>query len=177
MRIITSGGNIVNLLGDYKVDIVDIVTSLSQIPRWTGHCKRYSVAQHSVLVSRLLPSHLAFQGLMHDAHEYITNDVSGPVKEVLEHLAPNSWNRFEHMIASKVRRHFSLPPDLHSMVKAVDTRVQAYEIASLFTPEAKQAAISIGLDIDYSRPIVPLSAEAAYDEFMHRYVELGPNYV
>lgn len=66
-----------------SVCIQDIASHLGGLCRFTGATKRfYSVAEHSVLVSRLIvvsPSVQMF-GLLHDASEAYLGDVSTPLK-------------------------------------------------------------------------------------------------
>jgi uncharacterized protein len=68
------------------IDILDIAHALSNICRFTGHCREfYSVAQHSVMVAELLwNQHLDYEmalaGLLHDASEAYLIDVARPVK-------------------------------------------------------------------------------------------------
>jgi len=71
------------------VCIADIAHSLSQICRFNGQTLQfYSVAQHSVLVSKLLgqggpsPIH-EFMGLKHDAAEAYLCDLVRPIKREL----------------------------------------------------------------------------------------------
>lgn len=76
------------------VDFNDMAVGLSLICRFTGAMRNprtfYSVAQHSILVSFLLPDRLAVYGLLHDGHEYILGDDSTPKKNVLATLAPEA---------------------------------------------------------------------------------------
>jgi len=78
------------------VRIEDIAHQLSMINRFCGATKRpYSVAEHSLFVSELLQrdgrSAIAqLAGLMHDAHETYTNDVSSPAKEAINLRAVQS---------------------------------------------------------------------------------------
>jgi len=64
-----------------RVSLRDIAHALARIIRYTGHGDQvFTDAQHSVLVSALCPAPLQRWGLLHDAHEAYTGDVSGPMK-------------------------------------------------------------------------------------------------
>jgi hypothetical protein len=62
------------------VDIRDIAHALSLVNRFTGHTKYpYSVAQHSVMVSRMVQPEHAMWGLLQDAREAYLGYVARPL--------------------------------------------------------------------------------------------------
>jgi hypothetical protein len=65
------------------VDIADIAWALGHINRFTGHAGAYTVADHSVIVSHLVPPQYAPRALLHDAAEAYLGDLSRPLKEAL----------------------------------------------------------------------------------------------
>ena len=85
IQVYSGGGiDILNPRGrDFR--ILDIAESLSKIARFNGHTRRHvSIAQHSILVSYLLTgTGLEMEGLMHDAPEFITGDISTPMKKAI----------------------------------------------------------------------------------------------
>lgn len=174
MQIVTQSGAIIPLLGNFKPRIEDIIHSLSQTARYNGHTNTfYSVAQHSVHVSHLVPSNLAFQALMHDAAEAYTSDLPSPIKEAVNHLSNGAWMKFEDQIASIVRRHYGLPAVLHSTVKEADRKVMLNEIGSLFTDKAKSSFMKLGFVPEYHIMIEPLNTHKAFDLFLDRFYELS----
>ncbi len=93
---------------DYEYDISEIATALSNLCRYTGHVNRfYSVAEHSVLVSRIVPERLALAGLLHDASEAYLGDLSSPLKK----LVPE-YKRIEVRVQEAIAKHFGLGTDL-----------------------------------------------------------------
>lgn len=66
------------------VELLDIAHSLSMQCRYAGHSiKFYSVAEHSVIVSKLVSPQNALWGLLHDAAEAYVTDVPRPLKRFL----------------------------------------------------------------------------------------------
>lgn len=100
-----------------QIEIEDIAHALSQLCRFTGHCKKfYSVAQHSVLVSHLVPAQYALAGLLHDATEAYINDLSRPLKIIVP-----AYGEFEHTrLWPTIAARFDLPDVLPQCIKEAD---------------------------------------------------------
>jgi len=113
--------------------IFGIAWSLAQLNRFVGHAIRpYSVAEHSLLVVEIMERetqadvHGLLAGLMHDAHEFITNDVAGPAKE---DIGP-AWHAFEARWEKQVQVHYALLTAnavWRQVIKAADLRALATE--------------------------------------------------
>src|SRR5687768_15659264 len=84
-----------------NIVIEDIAWHLARVNRFNGATKySYSVAAHSIMVSRRVGPTLSLIGLMHDAPEAYCNDLGTGLKE----LCPDYRNverRFWKVIAKK----------------------------------------------------------------------------
>ena len=110
-----------------RIDIVDIAHGLSLNCRFNGHCARfYSVAQHSVLVSELVPPENALWGLLHDAAEAYLGDITRPLKRILPNIM-----EIESKILEAVAQRFALPSSVPDAVFAADDKLLATEASQL----------------------------------------------
>jgi len=117
-----------------SINILDIAMHLSKTCRFNGACTRfYSVGEHSILVSRVVPPELALQGLMHDAAEAYTPDVQADFKKLLFETSHDVREIFV-AIETAVAAAFNLPWPPDPRVKEVDQRMCATEKQQLMAP-------------------------------------------
>jgi hypothetical protein len=66
------------------LDLPAIAAALGKINRWNGHTSRpYSVAEHSIRVSQLVPKPLRLQALLHDVAEVFVGDMATPLRSLV----------------------------------------------------------------------------------------------
>lgn len=120
----------------HMVCIEDIAHHLALINRFTGAtAEPYSVAQHSVLVSLVVPQELALAGLLHDAAEAYVTDVSRPLKEAMRLIdrgahgaTRTAYDALSHRVERVIGERFGV--ELVSMdqrIKDADMRMLATE--------------------------------------------------
>ena len=113
-----------------QLDAGDIARALANLCRFGGHSRSfYSVAQHSVIVSRLVEerggdAEDAFAALMHDATEAYLGDMPHPLK----HRSPlgAAYKAAEDHLESALRARFAIKPGV-SEIKRVDRALLAAE--------------------------------------------------
>lgn len=112
------------------IDITDIAHALANACRYAGHTLRfYSVAEHSVLMSRALlaPEHRRW-ALLHDASEAYLVDVPRPVKPFLA-----GYREAEAGLMAAVAARFGLGGTMPDVVKDFDNRILIDERAQAMT--------------------------------------------
>lgn len=148
-------------------DIGDIARGLSHICRFGGQCPRfYSVAEHSVYVSQIVPEEHALAGLLHDAAEAFVGDMPKPLKV----MCPD-YVAIEKRIERAVLDRFGVALPLDPSIKEADIRMLATEQAQLMGNRD---------DWDYTRgrPVVEgltihgFAPDAAFNLFIDRFEEL-----
>jgi 5'-deoxynucleotidase YfbR-like HD superfamily hydrolase len=103
------------------IDVRDVAHALSMKCRYTGHCDRfYSVAEHSVLMSRYAEMdgrsvEIQRWALMHDATETYLPDVAAPLKA---HIP--GWFSTEDRLMEAVAFRFDLSWPMPEEIKSFD---------------------------------------------------------
>lgn len=144
----------------------DIAHALSLICRYAGHCREfYSVAQHSVIGTHLVPRHLALDFLFHDGSEAYISDLPKPVKV---HIP--EYQEIEKTIEKCIGERYNLKYPHPKEIKDMDWTLLATEARDLmeiprmawFIPEGIRA-------LDYViKPWKPSKAESLF----HRHFEV-----
>jgi len=148
------------------IDIDTIAHALANLCRFTGHTSSfYSAAQHSVLVSHIVPTEHALAGLLHDATEAYLGDVASPLKALLP-----DYKALEHRVEAAVLGHFGLSAELPHCVKWADMVALATESRDLMPPhEPWECLISIPPS---ALQIIPVEPYIARRLFLARFHEL-----
>ncbi len=153
--------------------VAGIAHSLSMLCRFTGHVKRfYSVAQHSVGVSLLVPQEMALAALLHDACEAFINDIASPLKHSDD---MEGYRRVEARAEAAVFPKLGVADYLlpmHRDIKRADLIMLATEQRDLMPPSDDEWGCLDGIEPLPGR-IVALYPRKAAALFMRRYAELG----
>ena len=98
------------------IDIRDIAHALSNQCRFGGHLPQfYSVAQHSLVVSKLLNGSDELVGLLHDASEAYLLDIPSPIKKKL-----SNYKEIEDGLMKVISKKFGFEYPLNENVKKAD---------------------------------------------------------
>lgn len=152
-----------------EVNIVDIAHALSNNCRFAGHtAEHYSVAQHSVAVSKLVPPEDALWGLLHDAAEAYTGDLPRPIKRYIP-----QWKQIEERLLDAVAARFNLPLPVPASVWYFDNVLLAMEARDLFAGGPMYnwtKALAVEPLVETVEPLPP---GVAKHRFLRRAAELG----
>ena len=139
-----------------QIDINDIALALSRESRFNGHTSKfYSVAQHCVHVSKLVPKELALEALLHDATEAYMKDIPSPLKMLLP-----DYRAIETRLYETICTKWFLPFTMSYEVKNADALALEAEKRS-FTKDRVVPS-----------PIIALTSANAMRLFLKRFKEI-----
>lgn len=153
------------------VSIDDIAHALSNVCRFGGHCRRfYSVAQHSVLVTRLVgerePEH-RLAGLLHDASEAYLGDMIRPLKRTGQ---MGAFLEAERKVERVIWSTFGLPQELPPVVKWADEKALATEARDIM---GKPPVPWLPMPAPDAHRIEPWMPGFARERFLETFYELS----
>lgn len=150
------------------VRIEDIAHALALTNRFGGHTLfPYSVAQHSVLVSRHVPPEDALVGLLHDATEAYVGDMVRPLKRRMP-----DYVTVELQLWEVIRERFGLGP-ITAAVKVADERALQTERRDVMPTSPHVWADDERRALPFEERIAPWSYEEARFNFLRRFDALN----
>lgn len=167
--ILTCNGNYFNFINPELSDfgIEEIAHGLSHICRFGGQTREfYSVAQHSVYVSKLVSPKHAMEGLLHDSSEAFLGDVVKPLKELLA-----DYKQIEKRVERAIFSRFKLLYPLPNEVKLADLIMLATEQRDLMPYHSDEWFLIKNIE-PLEEIIQPLNPKEAKELFLKRYNEL-----
>lgn len=161
------------------IEIKDIAWSLAHMLRFNGHLAyQISVAQHSIYVSQLAPSHLRLAALLHDAHETYLGDIVRPVKSYLRSEGVNVdeledawqnliWERFDCIPKSAEDEQIIVEADDAQLAQEIHHYAPDGPFQEFARPFIKNMAFA---------PLTPqvVNPSRDYEAFMSRFSMLFP---
>lgn len=109
-----------------EVLIVDIAHALAFQCRFTGHVRKfYSVAEHCISASLLVPPHQALEALLHDSSEAYLSDLSRPAKSLTQIGPP--YLELEARITYAIAVRFGVDHRMSPEVKKADNYLLGVE--------------------------------------------------
>ena len=103
--------------------VEDIAHALSNLCRFGGHIQQfYSVAQHSLIVSALVPRNHKLAALLHDASEAYLVDIPTPVKVLLP-----DYFTIEYRVTEAISKKFGFQYPFHESVIRADKKILRWE--------------------------------------------------
>jgi 5'-deoxynucleotidase YfbR-like HD superfamily hydrolase len=146
------------------IKLSSLILGISNTCRFSGQCKFYSVAEHSVHCSYITDTS-PLECLIHDMHEGLIGDVAKPLKNMLP-----EYYKLELQIETLVRKKLGFDYPMTEHCKYIDLCALRIEKEQLF-PEVDDfpdmsAYESKSFTIQYWTP------EQAQEAFRNRYLEL-----
>ena len=166
------------------IEIADIAHGLARVARWNGQTKgahAFSVAQHSVLVERLvgdlnprLTREARLMALLHDAPEYVVGDLISPFKAAVG----INYKALEERLQAAIHMRFGLPAQIPVPLKTLFKKadhlsafLEATQLAGFEEAEARRLFGAPRKGLKTPR-LTPLSTAEAQNQFLERFHRL-----
>lgn len=165
-----------------QIDIEDISLGLCGESRFNNQYgftlspNTYTVAQHSIYASLLVPPGYALYALLHDASEAYMRDIATPLKTLLP-----EYRKIEEKVQGAIFQRFGLPAripeEARAWVKRVDLRLLLTERNALFSEAQCVASSKLdwpgkGLEPYRFLRLERFAPQAVHSQFLQRYASI-----
>ena len=159
-----------------ELTIEDVAYGLAFACRFAGQCVSrvtgqrvfYSVAEHCVRMTWIVPEELAYDALMHELGEATCGDTTGPLKSICP-----EYKAVEKRCEAAAYRRFGVQMSDPAAIKRADLVMLATEKRDLMPCRDEVWPLCEGVQPS-KYPIVPWSPDAAAGAFLRQYKELRP---
>lgn len=142
------------------IDIRSIAHALSLQCRFGGHVNEfYSVAEHSVRASWVVPEEYALEALLHDASEAYLVDVPRPIKH---DLFGDRYREVEDRLMACIAEKYGIPAEMSDWVRYADDQLLATEGRDLLDHEISKEWTTIPPLVERILPMPPQTAERTF---------------
>ena len=152
----------------YPPDLHDISFHLARINRFTG-ARSWTVCEHSIFVAEILRREgrrMELLGLLHDAHEAYTGDITRPLQSILPKSARAALQKTQERIQGAIYRALDVrPPDEKeaARLQAADDLALALEKRAFWPRDEKDWGLPAPSDWEAAR-FVPRPSGHLYPE-------------
>lgn len=166
------------------VEISDIARGLARASRWNGQTvgeHAWSVAQHCLLVVEILrrerprpPASVLLMGLLHDAPEFVTQDLISPLKTAVGDI----FKEVEDRLSCAIHTRYGLPPRptpaIKALIKSADLVAAASEAVALagFSEAEVSKVLGIKAKPLADHPLVAVTSGEAERQFLAAFEQL-----
>lgn len=151
--------------------IEDVARGLANTCRFAGQLPRgvwYSVAEHSVHVSHMVPPELAMDGLLHDAVEAFMGDMPSPLKQIVP-----EFGHIEERLYGAMAKRFCIQEFVPPLVKQADCRILLAERDAICGGAVSEWDLDGLFKAEHPKTnFLCLPPTGAEDAFMYRYYQI-----
>ena len=177
-----SDGTLCPILTETEFSIETIAHSLALECRFGKQSKYfYSVAQHSILVSKVMERMRdadPFEGLMHDAAEFIMGDLATPIK-----YSCADYLDLERDLQRRINRCFGLPDQKSKLCHRADKYAMFMEAYHLLPSKGATLQDELGIRMhsleilrSFDIWLAPMGPDTARSWFLYTYHQLTKEY-
>lgn len=130
---------------DYEFSIAELAHPICIMPRYSGQTwAPYTVGEHTVHLSKIVPPELRRAALLHDMNEGLTNDLPNPFKAALPDFAA-----MERRVQRHIFNLFDEPWENMEALEPFDRGICVDEMAQVFAYPYRKEGKPFGVTVRF----------------------------